>query len=804
MHGSLRISLALAGAACVLSAGGPTLSRIAPPGGRAGTAVRLTLQGSGLDRKLTLHSKIPGTLTPLSAAGDGKEYLLEIDSDAAVGAYPLQVESEAGLSNTRLFGISSFPERVERESTLKRRLPANDTARSAEPLEAPVTVNGTLAGADRDVYRLELSAGEELTFEVEAQRLGSAIDPVIAVSSAQGKTIARNNDAAGIGVDARLRLQAPYSGTYFVTVHDARFSEQKTNFYRLKVGPIEFADAVFPLGWTRGETVSVELSGGSLPAPLRVDAAGGEARLQGRHVSLPLPLVRGEGPEALEPRGAGPHRLSDAAVVNGRIAKPGEADRYFLDVREGEEWLIETQAAGLGTSHLYTLLTLYDQDGRKLGSAGDQEPEELLTFIRARAETFGDPHIGFRVPAGVARIDLTMEDLLGRGGAGYGYRLVARKQPGDFVLRLNEAAVNVPQDGSAALSVTMDRRGYEGAVRLVVEGLPQDVLVEGGHIPAEFGGMTTARTSRTGRVTLTAKPGAKAQPLHFVVRGEAVLPSGEIVSRRAAVSSMVTPIAGQGQKPLRIASREPEVAGRLASPEAGVLEVLTPRRLRLIQGMAHEIRWRFTARAPGVRPSEAVRVINGPNVGNLRITDGGKLEAGDTQGVFELNTTMGTPAMTFDLILAAQIRGSGAVRQIVSPAITVEVLQGYRVDAPEKPIAVTRNRRFAVGGAFHREPDFDAEVIVEAENLPLGASCETAAIAGNPASYTLDCRAGEVAAGEYKISIAPKSVLAGRGKEAVPYNIAPVEATLVVAGGRTIALAGDRGNRAAPPTERTP
>ena len=121
--------------------------------------------------------------------------------------------------------------------------------------------------------------------------------------------------------------------------------------------------------------------------------------------------------------------------------------------------------------------------GKKLGSAGDQEPEELLSFIRARDETFGDPHIGFEVPKGVSRIDLTMEDLLGRGGPGYGYRLVARKQPGDFVLRLDEAVVNIPQDGSTSLSVTMDRRGYEGAVRLVVEGVPDDVIVEGGHIP---------------------------------------------------------------------------------------------------------------------------------------------------------------------------------------------------------------------------------------------------------------------------------------------------------------------------------
>ena len=171
----------------LLIAGGPALTRVDPPGGRAGTALRLTLVGNGLDGKLTVHSKIPGVLTQLSSADEGKEYLLEIDGEAAVGAYPLQVESEAGLSNTLLFSVSSFPETVEKESTLKRHLPANDSAPNAESLVVPGTVNGTLVGADRDLYRLQLASGDNLTFEVESQRLGSAIDPAIVITDADGK-----------------------------------------------------------------------------------------------------------------------------------------------------------------------------------------------------------------------------------------------------------------------------------------------------------------------------------------------------------------------------------------------------------------------------------------------------------------------------------------------------------------------------------------------------------------------------------------------------------------------------------------
>ena len=100
-------------------------------------------------------------------------------------------------------------------------------------------------------------------FEVEARRLGSAIDPVLALRSPDGTIIARTDDSPGIGSDARLSFLPPSDGDYIVEVHDARFSEQRRNFYRLVAGPLEYAEEIFPLGWKAGEHVDVELSGGS-------------------------------------------------------------------------------------------------------------------------------------------------------------------------------------------------------------------------------------------------------------------------------------------------------------------------------------------------------------------------------------------------------------------------------------------------------------------------------------------------------------------------------------------------------------
>jgi hypothetical protein len=82
--------------------------------------------------------------------------------------------------------LGTLKELAERES--------NDTTARAQPLRAPVTVNGRVhgrSGADVDVYRVEMKKGQTLVAEIEAQRLGSALDSVIDVLDAKGQPVPR-------------------------------------------------------------------------------------------------------------------------------------------------------------------------------------------------------------------------------------------------------------------------------------------------------------------------------------------------------------------------------------------------------------------------------------------------------------------------------------------------------------------------------------------------------------------------------------------------------------------------------------
>ena len=234
--------------------------------------------GDSLQAGAEITTTLPGAFSRLSSTPEKGEselpLLLQLKEDAPPGLYPIRVRTEDGLSNVLLFAVGTLPETVEAESLLKEKERTekltNDTSATAEKVAVPITINGTLVGPDQDYYRFTAKAGERLVFEVDARRAGSAIDPVVHVMTLAGKELAVNNDAPGAGVDARAEFTFAQAGEYLVLVHDAKYSDQGQNFYRLKIGSFPYAEFMFPLGGQRGKSVDISLTGGSLAAPVVV------------------------------------------------------------------------------------------------------------------------------------------------------------------------------------------------------------------------------------------------------------------------------------------------------------------------------------------------------------------------------------------------------------------------------------------------------------------------------------------------------------------------------------------------------
>jgi len=673
----------------------PVITELRPRGAEIGRPFTLTLVGRNIGEGARVTSTLPASFTlvmppaqpgAMMAAGRSVSFLVEPKADAAPGVYPVRIATSAGISNVLLFTLGTYPEVTEEESQPYAQPNSNDSIETAQPvLSVPVAVNGTLRGPERDVFRVYGKAGERRVFEIEARRCGSAIDPVLRILDGTGRQLARGDDSPGIGLDARLDFTFPREGNYYVEVTDARFSTQAQNFYRLKMGSYSYADGIFPLGGRRGEQMRVTLFGGSTGAGVRSSV---DLRQVGNaaftRVALPespaLPFVFAVSdlPELMEPM-EGP--VPVPSVVNGRLDKPGEVDRYRVKAEPGEKLMFELQARELGTSRLEGILTAYDAAGKKLDSAGDKALPEDVFAVQGTSRTSSDPFLNVTVPEGVHDLVVTIEDLALRGGPLYGYRLIVRRQAQDFTLSINPGYVNIPAGGTAAVSVTADRRGYDGPIQLSVPNLPAGIRAEGGIIPREYVDANNARTlNRRGVLMLTAEPGVALPLDQLQVWGEGTLSDGSVLRRQARGPGIVVDVAGateQGVVDRQRTVTAPwlglDLPAALSEPPAATLEVHQTSFKQMEEGGRYEYTYKWTLRGRGEPP----RQVNVDVIGakDIRVID---MKAGTStaSGTFAVTTTKATDPARYDLYITGRLRTDDGEEIIVSRSIPFEVSGG--------------------------------------------------------------------------------------------------------------------------------
>ena len=694
----LLLAIAFAQAALAAS---PVMTELRPRGAELGKPFTLTVIGRDLGEGARVSSSLAASFTPLSpskvdtmgmAPGRTAAFLVEPKPDAVPGIYPIRLETPSGISNVLLFTVGTFPEITEEESLPYARPNRNDTIETAESVPAsPVVVNGTLRGPERDIFRVQGKAGERRIFEVEARRCGSAIDPVLLILDGSGKQLAHSDDAPGTGLDARVDFTFPRDGNYFVEVHDARFSTQNQNFYRLKMGAYAYADGIFPLGGRRGEAVEVSLFGGSLKSPAKAvadlrkaapDQQFGEVGLSGSP-ALPFLFAVSDLPELIEPA---ENAVAIPSVINARLNQPAEVRRYTFKADPGDKLLFEVQARELGTSRLDAVITAYDEHGKKIDSAGDKPILEDVFTVQGTSRTSNDPFLNVEVPKDSQSVTITVEDLARRGGPFYGYRLIARRQAEDFRLTVTSPYVDVPKGGTATVTVTADRRGYDGPIRLSIPDLPRGITVEGGTIPREYLGPNNIRaTSPRGVLTLTAESGAELTARQLIVWGEATLVDGTVLRRRAQGTGMLVDVAGateQGvvdrQRPLTAPWLGFDLPAASADPPPATLEVRLTATRQEEEGARYEYEYKWHIRTPGALP---VRNLDVDVVGarDLRVTDQKRTPGEDPEiiaGTFRVSTTKATDAGRYDMVVSGRLNVGGRQETIVSRPLAFEVAPG--------------------------------------------------------------------------------------------------------------------------------
>jgi hypothetical protein len=664
----------------------PMVTDLQPRGVQKGRPFTLTLVGKDLGEGARIQSTLPATFTPLGpekGVMGGASFLVEPVGEPAVGVYPIRVITPAGISNVQLFSIGAFPEYAEDESRPGALPNSNDTIESAQPLPpGPLTVNGKLRGPERDMYRIAAKAGEKRVIEVEARRCGSAIDPVIELEDSSGKVLARSEDAALLGLDARLEFTFPREAYYYVVVHDARYSTQTANFYRLKIGSYDYPREVFPLGGRRGETVPVSLGAQKISADLRAVPAEVHEIFVNRPDSpaLGVPFAVGDDPEVVAPVTAA---QPVPVTINGRLSQPGEVDRYQVQVRPGEPLTFRIQARELGTSKLMAVITVLDGAGVQLARAGD-EPLLDDVYNLNQSRTAGDPEIAMQAPADAHTLTVAVEDLARRGGPAYAYRLSVHKGAQDIRVILNSPYTNVPAGGSVAVPVTVERHGYDGDVLLRVANAPPGLRVEGGHVlavpPLKEKENYRVRSSG-GILILTADADTRLDGLQLVVEGVAELAGGPQIVRRAEGPGMTVGVAGatlQGsvdrQRPVTAPWLALQLPAATTRPPAATLAVSMLERKRMEEGDQLRFRWKWSPRDPNQAFPKSIDV-DMVGAADIRVIDVKVDPDEPAAGTFIVTTTKLTRPAKYDLYISGRLMVDGQREDIVSRPIAVEAME---------------------------------------------------------------------------------------------------------------------------------
>jgi hypothetical protein len=478
-----------------VDAGEPVLRSLNLHGLQIGGTTPLVIDGDEL-------GNAPRLLLPCSVRQESQKgstdkqarFDVTLTADVPPGYYPLRVVTDHGVSLPLVIGVD--------------RLPQRPLTTAVEQL--PVALHGTVGGSATVEAKFAGKAGQKVQVEVEAQRLGSKLRPVVHLYSPKRLQLAWAWDQPALFGDARLEATLPEDGTYTIALHDAEYAAGGPGFFRLKLGSWSAVEQVFPPAVARGQPAAIELLGPSPPA--RVDlpaqpAVGAVPLLWPKDGawSGPRPFVRVSSHAEVvgQPAGEKPQELPAGPVgVSGRLLTPYAEDRYRVPVTPGSKVRLEVFAERYG-SPLDVALVVRNDKGDALARAEDS-PGSL------------DPVLEYAVPANVTAVVVGVVDAQGRGGPRGVYRLTITPQPsagkGDMRLFTPAQRIALPIGGAAVVPVLVEGRGYPGSITLTAAGLPAGAVLEGATIPAEADGalVTVRRGLASGGAVITTWRGRGA------------------------------------------------------------------------------------------------------------------------------------------------------------------------------------------------------------------------------------------------------------------------------------------------------
>jgi hypothetical protein len=257
-----------------------TLSAVFPMGGRCGTELELTINGSELDEATTVFFTHPGLVAKHIA---DKKFSVAIAPDVPLGAYDVRVAGKNGVSNPRTFVVGALPEAVDHA--------ANDKREAAVEIAVGSVFNGFVNPASAEYLKFAVKQGERVFIECATREIDSKLTPVLIVSDTAGRELAASRR------DGFIDFTAPADGSFFLRLNDLTYAGgPESYFYRLALTSGPHIDFVFPPCGVAGSKSRFTLFGRALPggAPANVAAADGKP-LEKLEIEIDCPSITGSG-----------------------------------------------------------------------------------------------------------------------------------------------------------------------------------------------------------------------------------------------------------------------------------------------------------------------------------------------------------------------------------------------------------------------------------------------------------------------------------------------------------------------------
>lgn len=461
----------LAAATNQVSAQAPTITYTTPLALKPGQPNDLKLHGAALagptqfwtsfSAQAALKPDVP--MNGMNAAEC--VYAVTVPSDVPVGIYGVRVATANGTSSMRIVVIDDLPSVAQAAG--------NNTPAGAQALTLPTAVDGQVGNLSQHYFKFTVAAGQLVSFDLLAKRIGSALDPMIRLLDAKGRELAYSDDVPGLRSDSRLCYQFKDAGEYLLEVRDIRFQGSANHFFRLRIGDFPCVTVPYPLAAKKGVPANVNFAGLHLDGvpPTAVNfpadaafawASVGAKRANGASSNF-AQIAVSDRDEFLETEPnddpKAPNRVDLAQGINGRFDKIGDIDHFVFAAKKGQAMTFTgiTRRAGSPAS----------LNMRLLNAAGGQ---------LAAKEDFGavDPTFDFTFPDD-GDYTLAVQDLHRQGGPQYGYRIVTTPVQTGFTLSASADTLNVVAGGTTLITVTAARKGYAGTISVAAIDLPAGI-----------------------------------------------------------------------------------------------------------------------------------------------------------------------------------------------------------------------------------------------------------------------------------------------------------------------------------------